>query len=70
MRGRDGRLTHLQIVWHAEAERDREGGPAVVTATASTVDKVWSRLRTSADLAGIRTRSGDITPRAASSAPR
>ena len=55
VRGRDGRLAHVQVVWQAEAEFDRDRAvPLVVTATASTTDKVWSRLRTQAELADVR----------------
>lgn len=59
VRGRDGRLQHVETVWHAEAERepaDGHDGPTVVSATASSVDKVWSRLRTQAEVADVRAR--------------
>ncbi len=56
-RGRDGRLQHLQVEWFAVAERESGGdGPTVVTATGSTVDKVWSRLRTQAEVADVSAR--------------
>ena len=55
VRGRDGRLSQLRVVWRAEAERDGPvDGPTVVSATAPTIEKVWSRLRTAADLADLR----------------
>ncbi len=55
VRGRDGRLRQLRVVWYAEAERARAGGhgPAVVTAVATTPDLAWARLRTQADLVDI-----------------
>lgn len=57
VRGRDGRLTHVQVVWTAEAEFDHDRPtPMVVSATASTVDKVWSRLRTQVELADVTAR--------------
>jgi hypothetical protein len=63
IRGRDGRLLQVEPVWHAEAERsDRgryAGGPSergvdFITATAESVDAVWSRLRVEAELADVR----------------
>ena len=63
LRGRDGRLLQVEPVWHAEAERsDRsrhgsgpfERGVDFITATAETVDAVWSRLRVEAELAAVR----------------
>ncbi len=57
VRGRDGSLEHLERVWRAEAERiDVDGTSHVVSASASSTSKVWSRLRTEADLALVRTR--------------
>jgi hypothetical protein len=63
VRARDGRLTQLQVVWQAEAERrvggERADTPAqtvVIAATASSVERVWSRLRMEAELADIRLR--------------
>jgi len=63
IRGRDGRLLQVEPVWHAEAERSdrrRQGGaPAergvdFITATAESIDAVWSRLRVEAELAAVR----------------
>ena len=63
IRGRDGRLLQVESVWHAEAERSdrrRQGGvPAergvdFITATAESIDAVWSRLRVEAELAAVR----------------
>jgi hypothetical protein len=69
IRGRDGRLLQVEPVWHAEAERSeparRVGAPVpggeravrgvdFITATAETVDAVWSRLRVEAELADVR----------------
>jgi hypothetical protein len=63
IRGRDGRLLQVEPVWHAEAERsDRarhgsgpsERGVDFITATAESVDAVWSRLRVEAELAAVR----------------
>jgi hypothetical protein len=59
VRARDGRLTQLRVVWRAEAEREGWGGEertVVVAATAATVERVWSRLRTEADLAEVHAR--------------
>ena len=66
VRGRDGKLAHVQVVWQAEAEFDRDrASPLVVTATASTTDKVWSRLRTQAELADVRPARAPARNRAA-----
>jgi hypothetical protein len=63
IRARDGRLLQVEPVWHAEAERsdhDRRADPGVqrgidfVTATADSVEAVWSRLRVEAELADVR----------------
>ena len=68
IRGRDGRLLQVEPVWHAEAERSDSGradqgrragtpserGVDFITATAETVDAVWSRLRVEAELAAVR----------------
>jgi hypothetical protein len=63
IRARDGRLLQVESVWHAEAERsdrDRwseqrmERGIDFVTATAESVDAVWSKLRLEAELADVR----------------
>lgn len=57
VRGRDGRLEQLEVVWYAEAERvDRHGVTQVVGATASSAAAAWSRLRAEADLATVRAR--------------
>lgn len=74
VRGRDGMLLQLQVVWCAEAERDGSpggAGPTVITATGSTLDKVWSRLRTAAELADVKARRERSTggARTASAAP-
>jgi hypothetical protein len=67
IRGRDGRLLQVEPVWHAEAERSDAGrwgsagseqGVDFITATAETVDAVWSRLRVEAELADVRRPSG------------
>ncbi|MEL6890505.1 MAG: hypothetical protein AAFP84_02835 [Actinomycetota bacterium] len=69
VRRRDGRLDHLEVVWHAEAERTAEDGSTmVVSAAAHTPNKAWSRLRSEADLAACRTganRAPVSTPRSA-----
>ena len=63
IRARDGRLLQVEPVWHAEAERSdaarRSGAPSergvdFITATAESVDAVWSRLRVEAELANVR----------------
>ncbi|MGB0113154.1 MAG: hypothetical protein WBP59_08025 [Ilumatobacteraceae bacterium] len=66
VRGRDGRLLHVEEIWHAEAERDpaagrhdptagaRERGVDFVFATAETVDEVWAKLHREAELADVR----------------
>jgi hypothetical protein len=63
IRARDGRLLQVEPVWHAEAERSdsarisgapSERGIDFVTATAESVDAVWSRLRVEAELADVR----------------
>ncbi|HUS43112.1 MAG TPA: hypothetical protein VMY16_10625 [Ilumatobacteraceae bacterium] len=62
LRARDGRLLHVEAVWHAEAERDAHqrpgrdasGGVDFVHATAESVDEVWSKLRRQAELADVR----------------
>lgn len=57
IRARDGRLAQLEVVWRAEGERvGRDGVVQVVSATGSTLAKVWSRLRAEADLADVRSR--------------
>ena len=57
VRGRDGRLDQVRVVWHAEAERvGRDGVTHVVVATGSTQTRAWSRLRSEADLAEVRSR--------------
>ena len=57
VRARDGRLEQLQVVWRAEAERvAADRGTQVVQATGSTLGKVWSRLRTEAELVDVRAR--------------
>ncbi len=58
VRARDGRLRQLHVVWHAVAERDRpaDDRPNVVSASASSVEMVWSRLRAKADLAALEGR--------------
>ncbi len=57
VRGRDGSLEHLERVWRAEGERvDPDGSTHVVSASASSAAKAWSRLRTEADLAAVRAR--------------
>ncbi len=55
VRDRGGRLREVQVVWRAEAERESPGGggPVVVWARGSTVDKVWSRLRSQADVVDV-----------------
>jgi hypothetical protein len=59
IRARDGRLLQVEPVWHAEAERSDHGtrserGIDFITATAESVDAVWSRLRIEAELADVR----------------
>ena len=56
VRARDGRLLQVEPVWHAEAERSDGGrrGIDFITATAESVDAVWSRLRIEAELADVR----------------
>ena len=67
IRARDGRLLQVEPVWHAEAERSDAGrwgsaaseqGVDFITATAETVDSVWSRLRLEAELADVRRPAG------------
>ena len=67
VRARDGRLLQVEPVWHAEAERSdasrwgsaaAEQGVDFITATAETVDAVWSRLHVEAELADVRRPSG------------
>ena len=67
IRARDGRLLQVEPVWHAEAERSDAGrwgsaaaeqGVDFITATAETVDAVWSRLHVEAELADVRRPSG------------
>ncbi|MFN3258507.1 MAG: hypothetical protein ACE37B_22725 [Ilumatobacter sp.] len=61
VRGRDGSLEQLHVIWHAEAERvGTDGVVRVVSATASTPARVWSRLRVEADLAEVRARRTDL----------
>ncbi len=60
LRGRDGRLLHVEEIWHAEAERDSGHGPDGVDfadATAESVDEVWAKLRRQAELADVRRRN-------------
>lgn len=67
VRGRDGRLRQLHVEWHAVAERSALGSdraPLVITASGSTVDKAWSRLRLGAELADVEARSRDPELRA------
>jgi hypothetical protein len=66
VRGRDGRLEQLHVVWRAEAERvGRDGVTQVVAASGSTLAKAWSRLRAEADLAEVRMhRDGPVMRRA------
>lgn len=53
-RARDGRLQQLHVVWRAVAERTRpDGAVDVIEATASSTDRVWSRLRAEAELAAV-----------------
>lgn len=53
-RSRDGRLQHLQVEWRATAERhDGHGQTTILSARSSSVERVWSRLLTEADLAAI-----------------
>ncbi len=58
VRGRDGRLLHVEEIWHAEAERDGVArasmGVDLVHSTAESVDEVWAKLRRQAELADIR----------------
>ena len=69
VRARDGRLLHVEPVWHAEAERSDPGrraglpserGVDFITATAETADAVWSRLRIEAELANVRRPVGTM----------
>jgi hypothetical protein len=55
VRERDGRLRLLRVEWRAEAERPMStgGAPIVIWASGSTLDKVWSRLRSQADLVDV-----------------
>jgi hypothetical protein len=60
VRGRDGLLRQLHVAWHAEAEQDLpDGRSVVISATASSVDRVWSRLRMEAELTDVRLRRRD-----------
>lgn len=60
-RGRDGCLEHLEVMWTAEAERiDGAGVTQVVSATASSESRAWSRLRGEADLVDVRTRRATV----------
>ena len=51
VRGRDGRLSQVEEIWHAEAERNpgpaRAHGADFVHATAESVDEVWSKTASS-----------------------
>jgi hypothetical protein len=59
VRGRDGRLQELRVLWVAVAEHDRvDGPPIVITSSASNVERAWSRLRLQADVALVK---GDET---------
>jgi hypothetical protein len=78
VRGGGGRLREVQVEWRAEAERDvlGGGGPVVVWARGSTIDKVWARLRRqaavvdgSARATGVDGAGSPSRPRAASVAP-
>lgn len=61
VRGRDGCLEHLEVVWRAEAERNlRDGTTQVVSATGSTQSRAWSRLRAEADLVDVRNRRAAV----------
>jgi hypothetical protein len=54
VRRRDGRLVELRVEWCAEAEHDTDGGgPLVVSACSSSLDRVWAKLRFEADVAGV-----------------
>lgn len=64
VRGRDGRLEQLHVVWRAEAERvGRDGVTQVVAASGSTLAKAWSRLRAEADLVEVRSQRRAHAPR-------
>lgn len=78
IRARDGRLLQVEPVWHAEAERcdyvrsnghgtrtRMQRGVDFVTATADSLDTVWSRLRIEAELADVRDPIDAIEPREA-----
>ncbi len=65
MRARNGQLLQVHEVWRAEAERDPSSrrrwpdrapgrGVDVISATASTVDAAWKKLRVEAELADVR----------------
>lgn len=65
VRARNGQLLQVHEVWRAEAERDpaarrrmpdREPGRGIdlISATASSVDAVWKKLRVEAELADVR----------------
>lgn len=71
LRGRDGRLRQLHVEWHAVAERSTLGSdraPLVITASGSTVDKAWSRLRLGAELADVEARRRASRPRGVAAA--
>ena len=70
-RGRDGRLRHVHVEWQAVAERSTLGdrrAPRVITASGSTLDKAWSRLRLAAELADVAARTRNPELRAGTAA--
>jgi hypothetical protein len=50
VRGRDGRLVEVEVVWIAEAERF-DGVMVVASATGASVAEAWAALRADIDRA-------------------
>jgi hypothetical protein len=54
VRGRDGRLLEVLPTWTAEAER-YDGELAIATASGTTPEEAWSRLRSEVEASRART---------------